>query len=95
MPQLLLSRNSKDYLSSGFATMWHSVISAIGISTATIKNRKPVMIDTEQIKQNIDCRNLIERDLGKPKYCTHKYSTYKCPPHHEEKGYSFQDGYQN
>lgn len=53
------------------------------------------MIDTEQIKQNIDCRDLIERDLGKPKYCTHKYSTYKCPPHHEEKGYSFQDGYQN
>ena len=47
------------------------------------------MIDTQQIKQNIDCRDLIERDLGKPKYRTHKYSTYKCPLHHEEKGYSF------
>jgi len=47
------------------------------------------MIDVERIKQNIDCRDLIERDLGKPKYRSHKYSTYKCPLHNEEKGYSF------
>lgn len=47
------------------------------------------MIDTQQLKQNIDCRDLIERDLGKPKYRSHKYSTYKCPLHNEEKGYSF------
>lgn len=47
------------------------------------------MIDVDQIKQNIDCRNLIERDLGKPKYRSNKYSTYKCPLHNEEKGYSF------
>lgn len=47
------------------------------------------MIDTEVIKQNIDCRDLIERDLGKPKYRTHNYNTYKCPLHNEEKGYSF------
>lgn len=46
------------------------------------------MIDTEQIKQNIDCRDLIERDLGKPKYHSNKYNTYKCPLHNEEKGYS-------
>lgn len=47
------------------------------------------MIDIQQIKQNIDCRHLIERDLGKPKYRSNKYSTYKCPLHNEEKGYSF------
>jgi DNA primase len=47
------------------------------------------MIDVDQIKQNIDCRDLIERDLGKPKYRSHKYNTYKCPLHNEEKGYSF------
>lgn len=47
------------------------------------------MIDVERIKQNIDCRDLIERDLGKPKYRSNKYSTYKCPLHNEEKGYSF------
>ena len=47
------------------------------------------MIDVERIKQNIDCRDLIEHDLGKPKYRSHKYTTYKCPLHNEEKGYSF------
>lgn len=47
------------------------------------------MIDVDQIKQNIDCRDLIERDLGKPKYRNRNYSTYKCPLHNEEKGYSF------
>lgn len=47
------------------------------------------MIDVDQIKQNIDCRDLIERDLGKPKYRTLNYNTYKCPLHNEEKGYSF------
>ena len=47
------------------------------------------MVDTEHIKQNIDCRDLIERDLGKPIYRSNKYSTYKCPLHNEEKGYSF------
>src|SRR5690606_8054858 len=47
------------------------------------------MIDVERIKQNIDCRDLIERDLGKPKYRNRNYSTYKCPIHNEEKDYSF------
>jgi DNA primase len=46
------------------------------------------MIDVDQIKQNIDCRALIEHDLGKPKYRTRNYSTYKCPLHNEQKGYS-------
>jgi len=47
------------------------------------------MIDVKRIKQNIDCRDLIEHDLGKPKYRSNKYSTYKCPLHNEGKGYSF------
>ncbi len=47
------------------------------------------MIDVERIKQNMDCRDLIEHDLGKPKYRGRNYSTYKCPLHNEEKGYSF------
>lgn len=47
------------------------------------------MIDVDQIKRNIDCRDLIERDLGKPKYRTRNYSTYKCPLHNEQRGYSF------
>ena len=46
------------------------------------------MIDVDRIKTNIDCRDLIERDLGKPKYRNNKYSQYKCPLHNEEKGYS-------
>lgn len=47
------------------------------------------MIDTNHIKQNIDCRELIERDLGNPKSRTRNYRTYKCPLHNEQKGYSF------
>lgn len=46
------------------------------------------MIDVTRIKERIDCRNLIERDLGRPKYRNNTYSTYKCPLHNEEKGFS-------
>ena len=46
------------------------------------------MIDVEHIKNNIDCRDLIERDLGRPKYRNNTHSKYKCPLHNEEKGYS-------
>ncbi len=46
------------------------------------------MIDVEALKRNLDCRRLVERDLGKPKYRTHDYSTFKCPFHHERKGFS-------
>jgi DNA primase len=61
-----------------------------GISTAeSFRKRQNSMIDVERIKQNIDCRDLIERDLGKPKHRGRNYSTYKCPLHNEEKGYSF------
>ncbi len=46
------------------------------------------MIDVERIKQRNDCRDLLERDLGKPKYRNRRYSTYKCPLHNEKKGFS-------
>jgi DNA primase len=46
------------------------------------------MIDVTRIKDGVDCRDLIERDLGKPKYRNNTHSKYKCPLHNEEKGYS-------
>ncbi len=46
------------------------------------------MIDVDALKRKLDCRTLVERDLGKPKYRTHNYSTFKCPFHQERKGYS-------
>ncbi|MBZ0292773.1 MAG: toprim domain-containing protein [Anaerolineae bacterium] len=46
------------------------------------------MIDVTRIKEQINCRDLVERDLGKPKYRNNTYSTYKCPLHNEEKGFS-------
>jgi DNA primase len=46
------------------------------------------MIDVERIKDCVDCRDLIERDLGRPKYRNNTHSKYKCPLHNEEKGYS-------
>jgi DNA primase len=47
-----------------------------------------MMIDVTHIKERIDCRDLVERDLGKPKSRNSRYSTYKCPLHSEEKGFS-------
>ena len=46
------------------------------------------MIDVDSLKRNLDCRTLVERELGKPKYRTHEYSIFKCPFHQERKGYS-------
>jgi len=46
------------------------------------------MIDVQRIKDRIDCRDLIERDLGRPKYRGATYSSHKCPLHNEEKGFS-------
>lgn len=46
------------------------------------------MIDVERIKDMIDCRDAVERDLGQPKSRRAKYSTYKCPFHNETKGFS-------
>ena len=46
------------------------------------------MIDVQVVKSRVDCRNLIEGDLGRPKYQNSSHSKYKCPLHNEEKGYS-------
>jgi DNA primase len=46
------------------------------------------MIDVVRIKQQIDCRDLIEHDLDKPKLRRKQYNIYKCPLHHEQKGFS-------
>lgn len=46
------------------------------------------MLDTHEIKVRVDCRDLIEHDLGKPRSRGSGYSTYRCPLHHETKGCS-------
>lgn len=46
------------------------------------------MLDTHELKARIDCRDLIEHHLGKPRSRGGSYNTYKCPLHHETKGYS-------
>ncbi len=46
------------------------------------------MLDTHELKARIDCRDLVEHDLGKPKSRGGRCNTYKCPLHHETKGYS-------
>lgn len=46
------------------------------------------MIDVEAIKHSIDCRSAVEQDLGPAKRITAHYSLYKCPLHHEQKGFS-------
>ena len=54
------------------------------------------MVAVQQIKEAVDCRDLIERDLGAPKHRAQRYNVYRCPLHHETKGYSlvvYQDGW--
>jgi DNA primase len=46
------------------------------------------MIDVEHLKNMIDCRDVVEHDLGQPKIRGRKYSAYKCPFHNETKGFS-------
>lgn len=46
------------------------------------------MIDIERIKGLIDCRDVVEHDLGQPHSRHARYSTYKCPFHNETKGFS-------
>ncbi len=54
------------------------------------------MKDIQQIKENYDLRRIVEQDLGQPPIRSGRASLYKCPFHHEQKGYSFAvwaDGY--
>ena len=44
--------------------------------------------DLEDIKSRYDCRELVERDLGKPAIRGQTYSSFKCPFHKEVKGAS-------
>jgi DNA primase len=44
--------------------------------------------DAEQIKNLMNCRDVVERDIGAPKHHGSKYSMYRCPLHSETKGYS-------
>lgn len=46
-------------------------------------------MNADLVKEQVDCRELVERDLGAPKHRSANYSMYKCPLHHEVKGYSF------
>ena len=46
------------------------------------------MIDVEKLKAQIDLRQLVERDLGKPRFRGRDYAAFKCPLHSEHKGYS-------
>lgn len=45
-------------------------------------------IDTQLIKDNINVRDLIGRDLGKKEFGSNVYDAYKCPLHNESKGHS-------
>ena len=56
--------------------------------TVDIAILESIMIDVEAIKRSVDCRQLVERALGKPKSRTQNYSIFKCPFHQERKGFS-------
>jgi len=46
------------------------------------------VIDVDELKGRHNLRDVIGRDLGKPHYRGATYDTYRCPLHHEKKGYS-------
>lgn len=60
----------------------------IGTDESYRENGDFNMIDVEAIKHSIDCRAAVEADLGPAKRTTAHYSLYKCPMHHEQKGFS-------
>lgn len=52
--------------------------------------------NTQILKQQIDLRTLVERDLGQPPIRSGRAHLYKCPFHNEQKGFSlavWSDGY--
>jgi DNA primase len=55
------------------------------------------MIDIEKLKEQLDCRDIVEADLGRSRYRGAKSWSWRCPFHHEQKGYSlvvYADGWQ-
>lgn len=54
------------------------------------------MIDRKGITDRINCQDVVEAELGRPKYRSGKAHLYRCPFHHEQKGYSlavYSDGW--
>src|SRR3972149_7743067 len=46
------------------------------------------MNNAAEIKDRINLRDFVQHDLGKPHTSSTNYDIYKCPLHHETKGYS-------
>jgi DNA primase len=51
---------------------------------------------TKSLKQHVDLRHIVERDLGQPSIRSGRAHLYRCPFHNEQKGFSLAvwvDGY--
>ncbi len=46
------------------------------------------MVDTQRLKDNCDLRRLVEQDLGPAPLRGGRAYLWKCPFHHEQKGFS-------
>jgi DNA primase len=46
------------------------------------------MVDTTHLKTRVDCRQLVEADLGQPPRRGSRAWNWRCPFHHERKGFS-------
>lgn len=46
------------------------------------------MVDTMRLKEQVDCRAMIQADLGEPPRRGSRAWNWRCPFHHERKGYS-------
>lgn len=46
------------------------------------------MIDAKEIKERVNCRDIVEQDLGQPRHRSQAYDSYRCPLHNEQKGSS-------
>jgi len=58
------------------------------IALTKVGGKWKIMINIETLKREVDCRHVVERDLGKPRVRGQGYSAFKCPLHGEQKGYS-------
>src|SRR5690606_29634307 len=54
------------------------------------------MQNLQDLKEKIDCRQIVAQDLGKPVSKSSKHASYKCPFHNERHGASlavYSDGW--
>ena len=58
------------------------------IALTKVGGKWKMMINIETLKREVDCRKVVERDLGKPRFHGRDYAAFKCPLHREQKGYS-------